>query len=81
MDGYDKESNIVYEFQGCFWHGCTDCYKNRTEKHRRLEDRSMASVYECMQAKVHTLSPDCTDVGVPMEKDERGDKRGQRLRT
>ena len=47
VDGYDQESNIVYEFQGCFWHGCPDCYKNRKEKHRRLEDRTMEAVYEC----------------------------------
>ena len=26
VDGYCEETNTVYEFQGCFWHGCTKCY-------------------------------------------------------
>lgn len=26
VDGYCKESNIVYEYHGCFWHGCPICY-------------------------------------------------------
>ena len=26
VDGYCKETNTVYEFQGCFWHGCPKCY-------------------------------------------------------
>ena len=26
VDGYCKKTNTVYEFQGCFWHGCPKCY-------------------------------------------------------
>jgi hypothetical protein len=26
VDGYDEESRTVYEFYGCYWHGCPDCY-------------------------------------------------------
>jgi hypothetical protein len=26
VDGYDEESNTVYEFHGCFFHGCSKCY-------------------------------------------------------
>ena len=33
VDGYDEETNTVYEFQGCFFHGCRTCYPNRTEPH------------------------------------------------
>lgn len=25
---YDDESRIVYEFHGCYWHGCPTCYPN-----------------------------------------------------
>jgi len=25
--GFNKESNTVYQFRGCFWHGCPECYK------------------------------------------------------
>ena len=27
VDGFCKETNTVYEFYGCFWHGCPNCYK------------------------------------------------------
>lgn len=26
VDGYNKENNTVYEFDGCYWHGCVTCY-------------------------------------------------------
>ena len=34
VDGYDMENKIVYEYQGCFWHGCEKCGKNVTWKGR-----------------------------------------------
>ena len=27
VDGFCKETKTVYEFYGCFWHGCQNCYK------------------------------------------------------
>ena len=27
VDGSCKKTNTVYEFYGCFWHGCPSCYK------------------------------------------------------
>ena len=27
VDGFCKETNTVYEFYGCFWHGCPECYR------------------------------------------------------
>jgi hypothetical protein len=29
MDGVD-ENNVLYAFHGCFWHGCENCYPDRT---------------------------------------------------
>ena len=55
VDGYDVHTNTIYEFQGCFWHGCPACYPNRGESHRRLEDRSPKDVYQCTQKKLHFL--------------------------
>ena len=52
VDGYHADSRTVYEFQGCFWHGCPSCYThNRTEPHQRLNDRCFADVYDCTRAK------------------------------
>jgi G:T-mismatch repair DNA endonuclease (very short patch repair protein) len=28
VDGYDKVTNTVYEFNGCFFHGCPKCYNS-----------------------------------------------------
>ena len=28
VDGFCKESNTVYEYQECFWHGCEKCFSN-----------------------------------------------------
>ena len=30
VDGFCKATNMVYEFQGCFWHGCKKCYTENT---------------------------------------------------
>ena len=30
VDGFCEETNPVYEFQGCFWHGCKICFKRDT---------------------------------------------------
>ena len=30
VDGFCKETKTVYEFQGCFWHGCEKCFSNDT---------------------------------------------------
>ena len=27
VDGFCEEMNTVYEFYGCFWHGCPKCYR------------------------------------------------------
>ena len=27
VDGFCEETNTVYEFYGCFWHGYPNCYK------------------------------------------------------
>ena len=55
VDGYDEVTKTVYEFQGCFFHGCRMCYPTRSEPHRRLEDRSMEVVYLCTQRKILDL--------------------------
>ena len=26
VDGYDESEDTIYEFLGCFYHGCSDCY-------------------------------------------------------
>ena len=30
VDGYCKETNTVYQFHGCYFHGCLDCFDSNT---------------------------------------------------
>ena len=46
VDGYEQQSNVIYQFHGCFYHGCPDCYRNRAERHTRLENRTMYDAYD-----------------------------------
>ena len=53
VDGFDcPDTRTVYEFQGCFTHGCpTLLFKFVYEKHPRHYDRSMQDVYDTTQRK------------------------------
>jgi len=55
VNGYCPDTHTVYEFQGCFFHGCPRCYPNRHEKHVRHCDRTMQDVYETTQQKIKDL--------------------------
>ena len=35
VDGFCEETNIVYEFYGCFWHGCPNCYNIINSKNQK----------------------------------------------
>jgi G:T-mismatch repair DNA endonuclease (very short patch repair protein) len=30
LDGFNQETNTVYQYYGCFWHGCPECYNEDT---------------------------------------------------
>lgn len=71
VDGYDAETNTVYEFEGCWFHGCIKCQPNRSETHFRLEQRCMADVYLCTQEKLQFLRDKGYGVQVVWECDWR----------
>ena len=29
VDGYDESTDTVYQFHGCYWHGCPRCYPDQ----------------------------------------------------
>ena len=37
-DRFCKDTNIVYEFYGCFWHGCPNCYKPNVINSKNQKD-------------------------------------------
>ena len=55
VDGFDASTNTIYEYHGCFFHGCPRCYPKRYETHRRHCDRSMQDAYEDTQQRTRHL--------------------------
>ena len=52
VDGFDASTNTIYEFHGCFWHGCPRCFPIRHESHLRHYNRTMQDVYETTQQRI-----------------------------
>ena len=55
VDGYCHATKTVYEYQGCYFHGCINCFPNRTERHTRLDNRQMWEVREVTKDKINKL--------------------------
>jgi hypothetical protein len=45
VDGYAEASNTVYEYHGCFWHGCPKCYENKPNTINKKNKKSMKQLY------------------------------------
>jgi hypothetical protein len=43
VDGYNAKTNTVYQFHGCYWHGCKRCFNSNTLNEERRE--SMGDLY------------------------------------
>ena len=48
VNGYDPVTRVVYEFNGCFFHGCPTCYP--AQRHTVSRYRSDRSLQECFEA-------------------------------
>ena len=44
VDGYCKETDTVYEFQGCFMHGCPKCFNSNS--FNPLKKQTMGYLYK-----------------------------------
>lgn len=56
VDGYDPESNTVYEFHGCYWHGCPQCHSDlQNENHPHRVDCTYGTLYEQTLIREHHL--------------------------
>ena len=51
VDGFDVNTQTVYEFDACFWHGCPTCFPQRHEPHPRLLGRTMDDVFALRNEK------------------------------
>ncbi len=43
VDGYCEETNIVYQFHGCFWHRCPKCFQPDTINNKN--QKTMKDLY------------------------------------
>ena len=54
VHGFCESTNTVYEFQGCFWHGCPDCYKPDVINNKNQCD--MGTLYNKTQDKNNKIT-------------------------
>ena len=70
VDGYDAHTKTIYEFNGCFWHGCPECYPtNRHTKHAVNADRTIEELWGANQAKEAALRNHGYNVEIMWEHD------------
>ena len=62
VDGFDPTTQTVYEFQGCFYHGCPTCFPNRDIRHKKHDDMTMRQIYELTQNRIQAIR----DAGHPV---------------
>ena len=55
VDGYDASSQTIYEFHGCFYHGCLTHFKDRLQKHPYHEGKTMGQVRKETATKIQQL--------------------------
>ena len=56
VDGYDAQTETVYEYQGSFYHGCIKCFPDKRQRTRNCHpDRTIEEVYEATQKRVKML--------------------------
>lgn len=55
MDGYDATTNMVYEFNGCFYHGCETCFPHRDQPHPKHDDKTMHDIHTLTQDRMQAI--------------------------
>jgi hypothetical protein len=53
VDGFDSNTNTVYQFHGCYWHGCPDCFNEDTVNSRSSE--CMGDLYQKTKDRTEQL--------------------------
>ena len=56
VDGFDQEINTIYEFYGCYFHGCSRCFPRNWDVRRNCQkDRTVNEVYYATERKAAML--------------------------
>jgi len=65
LDGYDTTNNTIYEFHGCFWHGCLVCHYPHTWN--SVKQQTMYTLNEATKKRINeirNMSPNTTIVEI-----------------
>jgi hypothetical protein len=57
VDGFNQETNTVYQYHGCFWHGCPNSYNEDTINN--VNHEAMGDLYQ----KTKERSKEIIDAG------------------
>ena len=56
VDAFNPRTSAVYEFHGCYYHGCVKCFKNSRHQRRNCHsDRTVEEVYQATALKTQSL--------------------------
>ena len=54
VDGYNHENKIVFQYHGCYWHGCPKCYHDR-DKIIERGDRTREDLFQTTKRRTAYL--------------------------
>lgn len=57
VDGFDKNTNTIYEFHGCYFHGCPKCFTPDT--FNVIKNQKMATIYDRHCKRINVLKANC----------------------
>jgi G:T-mismatch repair DNA endonuclease (very short patch repair protein) len=57
-DGYSKKYHTIFEFHGCYYHGCPKCFANRN-KISKFKNKTMEEIFQ----KTLKREQECRDLG------------------
>jgi len=62
VDGYCEDNQTVYEFHGCYWHGCPSCYENRPRTLNKVSNKTMEELHRATQKRIENIRKQGYDV-------------------
>ena len=70
VDGYNMNNQTLYEFYGCFWHGCPECFPNlKQEEHPVRHGCTFDDLYQATLSRQTYLNALCFNVETIWEHD------------
>jgi hypothetical protein len=60
VDGYSKETDTVYEFHGCYYHGHPKCFNQETLN--KQSNKTMGSIYERHINRIEKIKKKCKKI-------------------